>query len=303
MSVIELRGLYKSFGDFTAVDGLDLSVPQGSVFGFLGPNGAGKTTTLRILTGLARPSSGKALVHGVNVETDFADIGPRIGYLPENPAFYGWMTAREYLDFCADLFRLEGTSRTERVEQLLAFAGLSDVDRPIQGFSRGMKQRLGLAQALINDADILFLDEPTSALDPIGRKEVLDMMGALAKEKTVFFSTHILGDVERVCDRVAMINRGKLVLESNLETLKERYLEPVFSLEFDSPADVFVTLLSGLIWVVDVKVDKQTVTIRTNDLETAERELPKLIARTSLPLRHYQIGELSLEEIFVKVLG
>ncbi|MDP1809532.1 MAG: ABC transporter ATP-binding protein [Actinomycetota bacterium] len=303
MSAIELRGLVKRFGAYTAVDDLNLAVPQGSVFGFLGPNGAGKTTTIRVLTGLARPTAGEALIFGVDVARDFKSVSSRLGYLPENPAFYGWMTAREYLEFCADLFELEGDRRAARLSKMLEFCGLAGVDRPISGFSRGMKQRLGLAQALINDADILFLDEPTSALDPMGRKEVLDMIASLAHEKTVFLSTHILEDVERVCDRVAMLREGKLVLESDLETLKSRYLEPVFTLEFDGPIDMFITLLSGLVWVVDVRTEGRTVIVRTNNLQTAERELPKLVARASLPLRHYQMGEMSLEEIFMKVLA
>ena len=303
MSAIELRGLVKQFGAFTAVDGLDLAVPQGSVFGFLGPNGAGKTTTIRILTSLAQPTAGEALIFGIDVARDFATVSSRIGYLPENPAFYPWMTALEYLNFCADIFGLQGEQRTARVDEMVEFSGLGDVDRPISGYSRGMKQRLGLAQALLNNADILFLDEPTSALDPMGRKEVLDMIAALAKEKTVFLSTHILSDVERVCDRVAMVDKGKLVIESDLETLKAKYLEPVFTLEFEAPVDLFTTLLSGLIWVVDVQTEGTTVVIRVNDLAVAERELPKLVARTSLPLRHYQMGELSLEEIFMKVLA
>lgn len=302
MSAIELRGLAKQFGTYTAIKNLDLQISSGSVFGFLGPNGAGKTTTIRILTGLAQPTAGEALILGVDIAQNFADVSPRIGYLPETPAFYGWMTAREYLEFCADLFELEGDVREERLSNMLEFAGLTDVDRPISGYSRGMKQRLGLAQALINDADILFLDEPTSALDPMGRKEVLDMIASLGEDKTVFLSTHILEDVERVCNRVAMLNAGELVLESDLETLKSEYLEPVFTLEFDAEPDLFVTLLSGLIWIVDVATEERTVVVRTNDLQTAERELPKLVARTSLPLRHFQMGELSLEEIFIKIM-
>lgn len=302
MSAIEVRGLVKSFGAFTGVDGLSFSVPQGSVFGFLGPNGAGKTTTIRILTGLAGATAGRATIFGVDVADNFSTVSARIGYLPETPAFYPWMTARDYLDLCADIFGIYGEKRADRLNYLLEFAGLAEAKKPIGSYSRGMKQRLGLAQALINEADILFLDEPTSALDPAGRKEVLDMIAALAEEKTVFFSTHILADVERVCDRVAMIDKGKLVVESDLETLRAQYLEPVFTLEFDAPVELFVTLLSGLVWVVDVGVEGQVVTVRTSDLDTAQRELPKLVARTSLPLRRYQLGELSLEQIFMKVL-
>ncbi len=303
MSAIEIQDLTKTFGTKIAVDQLSLAVPQGSVFGFLGPNGAGKTTTLRILTGLARPSAGQALIFGVDISKNLQEISRRIGYLPENPAFYGWMRAREYLNFCADLFNLSAEERNERINTLLDFVKLNDVDQQIQNYSRGMKQRLGLAQALINNSDILFLDEPTSALDPIGRKEVLDMIADLSKSKTIFFSTHILSDVERVCDRVAMLDKGRLVIESDLETLKNDYIEPVFTLEFDGSPDLFTKLLAGLIWVVDVQTHKQTIVVRTNDLGTAQRELPKLVARTSLPLRRLEVGELSLEDIFMKVLS
>ena len=303
MSAIEIRGLVKEFGATRAVDGLNLSVPKGAVFGFLGPNGAGKTTTLRILTGLAAPSEGSVSILGVDVTKNYEQISPRIGYLPENPAFYGWMTAVEYLSFCADLFSLSKEDRDRRVGYILDVVGLSDINRPILGYSKGMKQRLGVAQALINGGDVLFLDEPTSALDPVGRKEVLDMIATLAKEKTVFFSTHILSDVERVCDQVAMLNKGKLVIESDLQTLKEQYLEPVFTLEFDDLPGLFVSLLSGLPWVVKVEISEKTVIVRVNDLELAQRELPRLVARTSLPLRNYQLAEPSLEDIFMRVLS
>lgn len=303
MSAVVLRGLVKKYGDVVAVDHLDLTVPTGAIFGFLGPNGAGKTTTIKILTGLAKATAGTATVLGVDVARAYDRVGARIGYLPENPAFYGWMTAKEYLRFCADIFTLEIGVRAARITELLDFAGLANADRPISGYSRGMKQRLGLAQALINDPEVLFLDEPTSALDPMGRKEVLDMIAALAQDKTVFFSTHILADVERVCDRVAMLNKGKLVLDSDLATLKADYLEPVISLEFGASSEPFTALITDLPWVVEVKSESRTATVRVNDLEAAERELPELIARSSLPLRHFQIGEVSLEDIFMKVMA
>ncbi|MGB4592717.1 MAG: ABC transporter ATP-binding protein, partial [Coriobacteriia bacterium] len=177
---IELVGLTKTDGEAYALENVDLSVPEGSVFGFLGPNGAGKTTTLRILTGLARATSGSARVFGVDVVDADDGVRARIGFLPDVPGFYEWMTAREFLRFAGSLFGLTGSVLDERVDVLLDLAGLKDVTTKIGGYSRGMKQRLGVAQALVNAPSLLMLDEPTSALDPIGRKEVLDMIASLA---------------------------------------------------------------------------------------------------------------------------
>ena len=196
-NAIEITRLVKTFGDAVALDGIDLAVPQGSVFGFLGPNGAGKTTALRILTGLARPTAGEARILGVNVSAAGNIVRSRIGYLPDVPGFYPWMTAMEFVEFAGRLFGIQPTTLRERAESLLQMAGLSEVKSKVGGFSRGMKQRLGIAQALINAPSVLLLDEPTSALDPIGRREVLEMIASLRGRTTVFFSTHILADVER----------------------------------------------------------------------------------------------------------
>jgi len=207
---IEITRLVKKFGDAVALDGIELAVPRGSVFGFLGPNGAGKTTALRILTGLARPTSGEARILGADVSTAGNDVRSQIGYLPDVPGFYPWMTAVELVEYAGRLFGIGPATVRERAESLLEMAGLSDVRTKVGGFSRGMKQRLGIAQALINAPSVLLLDEPTSALDPIGRREVLEMIASLRGRTTVFFSTHILADVESISDRVAMVFRGKI---------------------------------------------------------------------------------------------
>ncbi len=303
MKAIETLGLVKKFGTFTALDNLSISVPSGSVFGFLGPNGAGKTTVLRILTGLARPTSGRANISGVDVTKDSQTIKGKIGYLPETPAFYGWMNAREYLGFCADLFGLVGETRRSRLKNLLDFAGLSGNDRPVAGYSRGMRQRLGIAQAMINDPEILLLDEPTSALDPMGRKEVLDMIDGLGQEKTVFLSTHILADVERICDRVAMLNKGRLVLEADLQTLKAKYVEPIIDLEIGHPSDRLVEQLTSANWAGDVKTSGRTIVLKAKDLGEAQRALPKLLADLSIPLHRLEVREPSLEDIFMKIMA
>jgi ABC-2 type transport system ATP-binding protein len=240
---IEIRSLAKVYGTTRALDGVDLAVPEGSVYGFLGPNGAGKTTTLRILAGLARPTSGAARVLGRDVVAATNEVRALIGFLPDVPGFYPWMTAREFLELAGGLFGLTGRVLRERVDALLELAGLQGVDARIGGYSRGMRQRLGVAQALINAPRLLMLDEPTSALDPIGRREVLDMVSTLAGRTTVFFSTHILSDVERVCDRVAILDRGRVVAQAGIDELKTRHGGGhVVLVEVDDPAKLATAL-------------------------------------------------------------
>ncbi|MDT8307296.1 MAG: ABC transporter ATP-binding protein, partial [Anaerolineae bacterium] len=209
---IRCQNLRKEYGDVVALAGLDLAIPTGATFGFLGRNGAGKTTTIRLLTGLATPTTGSAWVSGV--ETTRADSAARrvFGYLPQAPTFYSWMTPLEYLDYVARLFSMPPAARRERVAEVLALVGLEDAARRrIRGFSGGMVQRLGIAQALIHRPPVLFLDEPTSSLDPAGRYAVLDLIQQLRHHVTVFLSTHILGDAERVCDTVGIIHQGQLL--------------------------------------------------------------------------------------------
>ncbi len=217
MNAVETIGLTKDYRvgfwrkrPKRALDGLDLRVKQGEVFGLLGPNGAGKTTTLKILLRLIFPTSGKALLLGK--ELDDISVHAQIGYLPENPYFYDHLTAGEFLNFAGELFGLSAAERRRRVGELLTRLGLAEVrDLPLRKFSKGMVQRLGLAQALINDPELVILDEPMTGLDPLGRREVRDLILELrGAGRTVIFSTHILADAETLCDRVAILNRGRL---------------------------------------------------------------------------------------------
>ena len=308
MSAIQIEGLTKRFGAVSALDGLNLSVERGAIFGFLGPNGAGKTTAIRILTGLARPTGGRAIVAGSDVAAGGPGVARLIGHLPEEPTFYPWMTPREFVDHVARLFGLPGAERAKRVTELLDQVGLGPVaGRRIGGFSRGMRQRLGLAQALVNRPEVLFLDEPVSALDPAGRKEVLELIERLRGQCTVFMSTHILADVERVCDTVAIVARGRLLTQGSREALLERYAVPIFELEIDpastGPLAGWSESLRSLPWVESVAVEGAAVRVVVRDVAVAKRELLVGALAAGLTLTRYQLVRPSLEDVFLRLVG
>jgi ABC-2 type transport system ATP-binding protein len=301
-AAVVVTGLTKTYGQSKALDGVDLAVPEGAVFGFLGPNGAGKTTTLRILAGLARPTSGSASVFGHDVTHDADRVHALIGYLPDVPGFYKWMTAIQYLQLSGRLFGLEPAVLEQRIDSLLDLAGLTGVTTRIGGYSRGMKQRLGVAQALINAPRLLLLDEPTSALDPIGRREVLEMIAALAGRTTVFFSTHILADVERVCDDVAILARGRVVAQAGIDELKARHggAHRVV-IEVDDAAALEKELAAAA-WSAAVTRDGRELLVEVGDLDAAYREVPALVVRLGLSLRRFEADEISLEDVFVDLV-
>jgi ABC-2 type transport system ATP-binding protein len=226
-----------------------------------------------------------------------------IGYLPDVPGFYKWMTAREFLLFAGSLFAIEKAVLDERVAVLLDLAGLADVSARIGGYSRGMKQRLGVAQALINAPLLLLLDEPTSALDPIGRKEVLDMIASLGGRTTVFFSTHILSDVERVCDTVAILNRGHVVRQAGIDELRAgREGGHRIVVEVDDPG-ALQSALASVGWVTGIKAHADGgLLIAVNDLAAAQRALPATVAAAGLSLQRMEVDEVSLEEVFVDLI-
>jgi ABC-2 type transport system ATP-binding protein len=302
-AAIETVGLTKTYGHVRALDGLDLVVDEGSIFGFLGPNGAGKTTTVRLLTGLAHPTTGEVKILGSRVRAGDT-VGAGIGYLPDVPGFYDWMTGDEFLRFVGSLFGIAKPQLQSRLEMLLDLAGLTDVKTRIGGYSRGMKQRLGIAQALINAPRLLILDEPTSALDPIGRKEVLEMLASLRGRSTVFFSTHILADVDRVCDTVAILDRGRLVVRAPMADLKTRYGGHKLVLEVTDGADSFAAEIGGHPWAAAVgRAPNGAIEVTVSDMSVAQREIPALVAARGLGLLRFEAGEVQLEEVFVDLVG
>ncbi len=307
---IEIQGLTKVFGHARALDGVDLKVPEGSVFGFLGPNGAGKTTTLRVLTGLAEPTSGHARIFGHDAQRAPDAVRALIGFLPDVPGFYDWMTAEQFMRFAGSLFGLPRSVLDERVVALLDLAGLGGERARIGGFSRGMKQRLGMAQALVNAPRLLLLDEPTSALDPIGRKAILDMLGHLQGRTTVFFSTHILADVERVCDSVAVLDRGRIVVQGSMADLKRRFSRHQLVVDVDGAADPLVTRLRQESWALAVDCLDGTgpesghrVVLRVSDRAAAQRVIPAAVAQLGLGLVRFAQEDPSLEDVFVELVG
>ncbi len=306
MNVVHVEALKKYYGAVHALDGLNLEVEPGTVFGFLGPNGAGKTTTLRILTGLARPTSGKAQVAGVDISKDVRRLSRRIGHLPEEPAFYPWMTPPEFLDYLGRLYGLSSHARKTRTRELLALVRMEDVSRRrIGGFSRGMRQRLGVAAALIHHPEVLFLDEPASALDPAGRKEVLDLIESLRGQCTVVMSTHILADVERVCDVVGIIAKGRMLVQSPRQELMEHYAIPAFEVEgVDHDALTgWAEDLRRLPWVISVVPRNGAFRITVRDVQIAKRALLTLAVDSGLSLNRYEEVRPSLEDVFLQLVG
>ncbi len=308
MDAIRCENLSKRFGRLVALDGLNLSVEAGAAFGFLGPNGAGKTTTLRLFAGITHPTAGRVWVAGQEVSDNSLRLRSSIGYLPETPAYYGWMTGREFLLFTAGLYGLDQTAARNRADEMLEQVQLTEAaGRRVKDYSRGMQQRLGLAQALMNRPQVLLLDEPASALDPLGRRDVLEAIGALKGETTVFISTHILADVERVCDRVAIVNHGKLVTMGSINELRARRQRAGFQIEFEEDAAPAVGRLAMVPWVLSSEVvsqsDRQVLHVNVSDLEVAKRELPGILVESGLTILRYDLTTASLEDIFIELVG
>ena len=281
----------------TAVDGINLEVRPGEVFGFLGPNGAGKTTTLKMLMGLIYPTSGQAWLFGQNL--DDPQTKARLGFLPESPYFYDYLTSREFLGFYGHLFGLWGAVLDKRVDELLELVGMTHAkDLQLRKFSKGMLQRVGVAQALINDPELVVLDEPMSGLDPIGRKEVRDLILRLKESgKTVLFSSHILHDAEVLCDRVAMILKGRLVACGRVTDLLDQGVNHQVELVVDRLPPEGLDHLRPLIDKVVMQGDRMLVVLKSQQDVGGALEIIRA-AKASLVSLTPQKG--SLEDLFIR---
>ncbi|MFW9918148.1 MAG: ABC transporter ATP-binding protein [Candidatus Thorarchaeota archaeon] len=308
-SAIEIQGLSKAFGDLYALKGLNLQVPKNSVFAFLGPNGAGKTTTIKLLLGLARPTSGGGTILGHDFLMENKMIRSRVGYMAQNQHYSENMTPRQILKFAGKFFYQGNCSQLDtKIERLLNLVDLDrKADRPTRGFSGGEKQRLGIAQALINDPELLILDEPAAGLDPQGREDVLDLMQELRSRSTIFYSTHILDDAQRISDRVAILNKGNLVACATLNELLAGAEGTVYSIILKGNPQRAEDLVTKQTWVNSLQTTKLNGRtqwlVSVNDDVMAEDELLRVILEDkSLSVCEFGIKKYELEEIFLKLV-
>jgi len=307
--VIETHGLSKSYNGVDALKSLNLQVPKNSIFGFLGPNGSGKSTTIKLLLDLIRPSGGSATVFGLDTVRKSPEIRTRVGYMAQDQHFYGHMTARETLRFTARFFYAGPKAEIEkRIDEILELVNLTGkAGRPVQGFSGGERQRLGIAQAQINYPDLLILDEPAAALDPQGRHDVLRIMERLRKYSTIFFSTHILDDVQKVSDTVAILNHGELVALAPIEEILAGSGNVVYSITTKGDVEGIQTRLSDLSWVTDV--NRSDVNgwacwqVIVDDEEAAEAQLLRsVLSDSEIKVTEFGRKKFELEEIFLKIV-
>jgi ABC-2 type transport system ATP-binding protein len=312
--VIETQNLSKTYKEAQALKGLNLTVKQNSIFGFLGPNGAGKSTTIKILLGLIQPSGGQATIFGHDSRRGSVEIRKRVGYLAQDPRYYEHMTARQIVGYTARFFYRGPKDLLEaRVQEVIELVGLEDkADRAVRGFSGGERQRLGIAQAQVNYPDLLILDEPAASLDPMGRHDVLEVMEKLRKYTTIFYSTHILEDVQRVSDTVAILNRGALIAEAPInKLLAGDGSSAIYDISLKSAAETAITdarsRVTGQPWVQNLSVAAEDGRINwqvsVTDEAAAEDLLLRLILEDrSLKVKHFGRKSYNLEEVFLNLV-
>ena len=301
---VETQKLTKRYKTALAVDNIDFTIPAGCCCGFLGKNGAGKTTTLKMLVGLKRPTAGKISIMGEEQNFGVQTQIP-FGYLPDVPDFYGYMTGAEFLDLCGKLCNIPTARRKARVRELLKQVGLDKTRTKISGYSRGMRQRLGIAQAMIDNPPVIFMDEPVSALDPIGRRDVVEIIKSL-KDTTVIFSTHILADVENLCDYVLIIEKGKILASDYMANLKERHSTGTAKIRFYRPEDALAFKANA---TGHLSADEQPnplellLHIKTGNMQELSHTVTSLLHSHGLSMEYFGAHTPHLEDIFYEVIG
>jgi ABC-2 type transport system ATP-binding protein len=312
--VIETQNLSKAYKEIQALKGLNLTVKKHSICGFLGPNGAGKSTTIKLLLDLIRPSGGNAKIFGYDVHRNSVEVRKRVGYLAQDPRYYEHMTARQILDYTARFFYRGPKDLIEaRVQEVLELVGLEDkADRSLRGFSGGERQRLGIAQAQVNYPDLLILDEPAASLDPMGRHDVLEVMEKLRKYTTIFYSTHILEDVQRVSDTVVILNRGRLIAEAPIrELLAGDGYSAAYDITLKSETEAALADTRSRVtdqpWVQNLSVkandDLTCWQVSVTDDNAAEDLLLRLILEDrNLKVKHFGRKTYNLEEVFLELM-
>lgn len=297
MDILKISHVSKSFGNNKVIDDLSFSVPEHSVFGFIGKNGAGKTTTMKMALGLLKMDEGEIFVNGEKVSFGQNHTNRFIGYLPDVPEFYGFMTPLEYLMMCGEITGMPRKQVKEKSAELLSLVGLAGVKKRIRSFSRGMKQRMGIAQALLNSPRLLICDEPTSALDPIGRKEILDILHSVKAHTTVIFSTHILSDVERICDRIAFLHEGRIVRSGTLEEIRGMRRGESIAVEFPGPEEASRFLGR---YGDGAQGEGTIITVFDRERNAMER-IMQVLLQNNLSVQRIERLEPTLEDLFLEV--
>lgn len=298
MDILQISGLSKSFGQNKVIRDLNLTVPENTIYGFIGQNGAGKTTTMKMILGFLAPDSGEIFVKGEKVSQGKNSTNKYIGYLPDVPEFYGYMTPMEYLSLCGEITGMAKADIKKRANELLEQVGLAGSKNRIHGFSRGMRQRLGVAQALFNKPAFLICDEPTSALDPLGRKEILDILKSVKGETTVLFSTHILSDVEKICDRIAFLNDGAIAINGTLEEIRASRKGQGLEISFEKAEDV----LRFKNAFPDGEPNGALQLIYKRRTKADAACFMKYIAENNISIQRFEILEPTLEDLYVSIM-
>jgi len=303
--MLKVVNINKKYGDFEVIKNISFEIKKGTIYGFLGPNGAGKSTTMNILSGLIDFNGGEIYLDGEDFKKNKRKLLKRVGYLPQNPVFYNYMNAVEYLHFIGEIANMPEKNIKERTIEILDIVKLTEAaKRKIGQYSGGMKQRLGIAVALFNKPEMVFLDEPTSALDPEGRMEILEYLKDLKVEgTTVFISTHILSDIERICDEVSILDKGQILISDNLENLKNKYIQPIFDIEFEKHCIKLDKVLLNFKWVDSVSMVGNKASVYVNNLDIAKFELLKILLQGENIILSYNLRKSNLEDIFIRLVN
>ncbi|MBU3191648.1 ABC transporter ATP-binding protein [Clostridium bowmanii] len=303
--MLNVVNINKKYGDFEVLKDISFEIKKGTIYGFLGPNGAGKSTTMNILSGLIDFNGGEIYLDGEDFKKNKRRLLKKVGYLPQKPVFYNYMNANEYLHFIGEISNMPEKNIRERTLEILEVVKLTEVaKKKIGQYSGGMKQRLGIAVALFNKPEIVFLDEPTSALDPEGRMEILEFIKNLKSSgTTVFMSTHILSDIERICDHVSILDNGRILVSDNLENLKNKYIQPIFDIEFEKPPEKLDKALLNFKWIESVSINANKASIYVKNLGIAKSELLKFLAPRENTILSYEIRKSNLEDIFIRLVN
>lgn len=301
MTLLSVENLTKNYHKKPAVKDISFQFQSGKCVALIGPNGAGKTTTLRILAGLLKPTKGSIRFAQMNTNDDIRSF---IGYLPQYPSFYTWMTGKEFLVFSGKLTRLSKIEANQRADQLLDQVGLFEAkNKRIGAYSGGMKQRLGIAQAIIHQPKLLMLDEPVSSLDPIGRREVLTLMEELKKDMTILFSTHILTDAEEISDELLLLHHGEIVESGPIDELRAKYQTTTLELSFEENIDDYQAKINTLPSILSTSVKRNALHIAVNNISEARQEILAIASQEQWPLTNFTVNRASLEDMFMRVVN